>query len=431
MGYNGAMNRKKQGWNTTKHILELGTFLGSLVLCRVRVGESCAPFGLAAMAAAELMNIDPLFAGAGVLIGAFLSGEPLWGVMIAAAAFVLLTRLMKIMLEEVSVSARMLVFLLCEIAVLPFEMVLTWRSCAYAMLSLAMSAVAVVLISRCLGLLRHGSRLCVLQEPEQLLLFGLWGLLLLGMGDFAAAGVSLPVVLLDAGVLLLVECKGPAGLGTGILPVALRGTLPLRVGVYSLCLLPLLIRGMRYLVRRGFEGGCVRRVRLEAGGSVRELTAFLDTGNLLTEPLSGLPVVLVGAGVPLPPGRPLLVEGRGAVEVSRGRVWPAAGGEAVPVYVGRAPMDLGEYEALLPGAAVHEGRKRDVQKAARAVLSALCPAVLQAVSVLSGAERGEPAPAAVAGGGEKLRPGGPNQRGGPEQAHRAQPQAGGVHRPEV
>ena len=221
MGYNGAMNRKKQGWNTTKHILELGTFLGSLVLCRVRVGESCAPFGLAAMAAAELMNIDPLFAGAGVLIGAFLSGEPLWGVMIAAAAFVLLTRLMKIMLEEVSVSARMLVFLLCEIAVLPFEMVLTWRSCAYAMLSLAMSAVAVVLISRCLGLLRHGSRLCVLQEPEQLLLFGLWGLLLLGMGDFAAAGVSLPVGLLDAGVLLLVECKGPAGLGTGILPAAL------------------------------------------------------------------------------------------------------------------------------------------------------------------------------------------------------------------
>ena len=243
---------------------------------------------------------------------------------------------------------------------------------------------------------------------------------LVGRREYLRAVLSLLVASVILGGALLLLTGG-----------TLLGALPLRVGVYSLCLLPLLIRGMRYLVRRGFEGACVRRVRLEAGGSVRELTAFLDTGNLLTEPLSGLPVVLVGAEVPLPPGRPLLVEGRGAVEVSRGRVWPAAGGEAVPVYVGRAPMDLGEYEALLPGAAVHEGRKRNVQKAARAVLSALCPAVLQAVSVLSGAERGEPAPAAVAGGGEKLCPGGPNQRGGPEQAHRAQPQVGGVHRPEV
>ena len=121
------MDRKKQGTNTTKHLLELAAFTGSLILCRVRVGDSCAPFGLASMAAAELTGIDPLFAGAGVVVGAFLSGEPLWGVMIAAAAFVLLTRLMKVVVGPVPSSARMLVFLLCEIAVLPFEMV---RLCA-------------------------------------------------------------------------------------------------------------------------------------------------------------------------------------------------------------------------------------------------------------------------------------------------------------
>ncbi|MBQ7754241.1 MAG: SpoIIE family protein phosphatase [Clostridia bacterium] len=215
------MSRKRQGRNATKYILELGTFLGSLVLCRARVGENCAPFGLACMAAAELVGVDPIFAGAGVVMGAFLSGEPLWGVMIAAAAFVLFTRLIQAFLGEVSLSARMLVFLLCEIAVLPFEMVLTWQSAAYALLSLALSAVAVVLLSRTLVLLSHARRLRVLGEREQMLLAASFGLLLLGLGDLSAAGVSLPVVLLDTAALLLVFCKGPGGLVEGIVAAAL------------------------------------------------------------------------------------------------------------------------------------------------------------------------------------------------------------------
>ena len=235
------MDRKKQGTNTTKYLLELAAFAGSLILCRVRVGESCAPFGLASMAAAELTGVDPLFAGAGVVVGAFLSGEPLWGVMIAAAAFVLFTRLMKVIVGPVPSSARMLVFLLCEIAVLPFEMVLTWRSSAYALLALALSAVAVVLMQRCWSLLRHAGRLAVLQEKEQLMLSAFLGLLLLGMADFAVGGVSLPVILLDAYVLILVFTKGPEGLGEGILTAALLAFAleegALLLGVTALCAL--------------------------------------------------------------------------------------------------------------------------------------------------------------------------------------------------
>ena len=219
--YNGAMDRKKQGTNITKHLMELASFGGSLLLCRVRVGDSCAPFGLACMAAAELTGIDPLYAGAGVVIGAFLSGEPLWGVMIAAAAFVLLIRLMKALIGPVPSSARMLVFLLCEIAVLPFEMILTWRSTAYALLSLALSAVAVVLLSRCWSLVRHAGRLAMLQEREQLMLSAFLGLLLLGMSDLSAGGISLPVILLDVYVLILAVAKGPEGLGEGVLTAAL------------------------------------------------------------------------------------------------------------------------------------------------------------------------------------------------------------------
>ena len=235
------MDRKKQGTNTTKHLMELAAFLGSLLLCRVRVGESCAPFGLSCMAAAELTGVDPLFAGAGVVAGAFLSGEPLWGVMIAAAAFVLLIRLMKLLVGSVPSSARMLVFLLCEIAVLPFEMVLTWRSAAYALLSLALSAVAVVLLQRCFVLIRHGGRLAVLQEKEQLMLSAFLGLLLLGMGDFSLGGISLPVILLDVYVLILVLAKGPEGLGEGILAAALLAfdltDGALLLGVTALCAL--------------------------------------------------------------------------------------------------------------------------------------------------------------------------------------------------
>ena len=235
------MDRKKKGTNTTKYLLELAAFAGSLILCRVRVGESCAPFGLASMAAAELTGVDPLFAGAGVVVGAFLSGEPLWGVMIAAAAFVLFTRLMKVIVGPVPSSARMLVFLLCEIAVLPFEMVLTWRSSAYALLALALSAVAVVLMQRCWSLLRHAGRLAVLQEKEQLMLSAFLGLLLLGMADFAVGGVSLPVILLDVYVLILVFTKGPEGLGEGILTAALLAFAleegALLLGVTALCAL--------------------------------------------------------------------------------------------------------------------------------------------------------------------------------------------------
>ena len=221
--------------------MELAAFAGSLLLCRVRVGESCAPFGLASMAATELAGINPLFAGAGVVVGAFLSGEPLWGVMIASAAFVLLTRLMGALLGNVPQSARLLVFLLCEIAVLPFQMVLLWRSAAYALLSLALSAVAMVLLHRCWSLLRHVGRLTVLQEGEQLLLSAFLGLLLLGMGDFSAGGISLPVILLDVYVLLLACLKGPEGLGEGIVAAALLAFAleegAQLLGVTSLCAL--------------------------------------------------------------------------------------------------------------------------------------------------------------------------------------------------
>ena len=161
--------------------------------------------------------------------------------MIAAAAFVLLMRLIRLAVGLASPSARMLVFLLSEMAVLPFQMILTWRSAAYALLSLALSAAGMVLMHRCWDLLRHGDRLAVLREEEQLMLSACLGLLLLGMGDLSAGGVSLPVVLLDVYALILVLSKGPEGLGEGILAAALLAFAledgARLVGVTALCAL--------------------------------------------------------------------------------------------------------------------------------------------------------------------------------------------------
>ena len=127
--------------------------------------------------------------------------------------------------------------------------------------------------------------------------------LLISRREYLRALLSLfeASLLLGGGLLLLT--LGRAGPWTG---GVLLGTVPLRVVIYGFCVLPLFVRAVRYLVHRGYEGSCVRTVTLTVGGQTHALTAFVDSGNLLTEPLSGLPVVLV-EGMDLPPGRPLIV----------------------------------------------------------------------------------------------------------------------------
>ena len=232
-------------------------------------------------------------------------------------------------------------------------------------------------------------------------------------------------LLLGGGLLLLT--LGRMGPWTG---GVLLGTVPLRAAGYGLCLLPPFVRASRALGGRRYEGSCLRTVTLTVGGRAHTLTAFVDSGNLLTEPLSGLPVVLT-EGIDLPPGLPLAVAGQGVVEVVRATVQTGPNGEPAPVYVGRSPLPLVDFQALLPAAAFHEGRKDHVSKGQSAFLSALCAALHPALSGVSGPHRGEPAPAPVSRGGAKLRPAVQNQRGGPEPAHRAQFAPGGVHRPEV
>lgn len=63
------------------------------------------------------------------------------------------------------------------------------------------------------------------------------------------------------------------------------------------------------------------KITLVLGGQSINLKGYLDTGNALTEPLSGLPVMLVDpaciGGIPLPPGRPVpfsALGGKGVID---------------------------------------------------------------------------------------------------------------------
>ena len=236
--------------------------------------------------------------------------------------------------------------------------------------------------------------------------------LLISRKEYLRSLLSLFAASLLMGGALLLLTLGQTGPWTGgVLP----GTVPLRIAIYGFCVLPLFVRVVRYLVHRGYEGSCIRTVTLTVGDKAHTLTAFVDSGNLLTEPLSGLPVVLV-EGVDLPPGRPLAVEGQGFIEVVRGKV-QVTGLEPVSVYVGRSPLPLTDFQALLPGAALHEGRIPNVQKAQSVLLSALRAPVHPAVSGVPHTHGGEPAAASWTRGGEELHLGGPDQRGGPQQAH--------------
>ena len=88
----------------------------------------------------------------------------------------------------------------------------------------------------------------------------------------------------------------------------LVGTLPVRLALAGAAVLAALPRGVRTLARAYRLREKHVLLRIEVAGKTLELTALADSGNLLVEPLSGLPVVVVNAGLmdkPLEDCRPV------------------------------------------------------------------------------------------------------------------------------
>lgn len=283
------------------------------------------------------------------------------------------------------------------------------RTWGISLLGALWDALALGLFPQLLGL--GGRILCLLVTALLLYPHGFF------RGLISLLGASL---LLGGSLVLLLQGQWRGGV--------LLCTVPVRTALYAFVLLPVLIRACRYLVHRGYEGKNTLPVTVLVGGGRYALTAFVDSGNLLTEPLSGRPVVLV-EGIPLPPGRPLSVEGQGVVELAEG--WVYVHRRPQRVFFAQAPQRLGDFDALLPAALLWEGKENGyVEKAARLVVRALCPLVHPPVSGVSGSARGEPAHPPFPGGGAAV-PSIPGQGGVQEQAHRAQPAPRGVPCKEV
>ncbi len=237
-------------------------------------------------------------------------------------------------------------------------------------------------------------------------------------GRYGAVFFSLlaAFILLGGGLLLLQLALGiPLQSGGAVVT-----TVPLRLALYGAGAGMGLVRLMRSLLRRGYAKSREIPVILYLEGRSMARQAFVDTGNLLREPVTGLPVVLLkNAGIQK--GAPLFIEGWGEITAAPGEL-RLDSGERIPVYCGEAPMELAQEGAIVPDWALPHRERRNKYAAifSKVVLPAAGPSVSQEkeCSVVS-ADGRESACSPEPGRGEPLRHAGPAGGVGPEQAHRA------------
>lgn len=225
---------------------------------------------------------------------------------------------------------------------------------------------------------------CLLGAVYALLAFGVWpwlldspwsaplrvlfgGVLALGLrftgwkGYLRAALCVLLCAFLLGGLMLALSLLGEglsiAGMQSGVL----IGTVRLRVALVVIALATQLPRGLRLLraAARVEEGRVPLRIWLD--GKLHEASALLDTGNLLTEPLTGLPVVLLQDCPDFAGGYPVRYAGAGGegelacrraqrMQVKIGSAW-----RETDAMVARAPGRIEGAGALIGSAALPVG----------------------------------------------------------------------------
>lgn|GEM_PF-1395642 len=154
------------------------------------------------------------------------------------------------------------------------------------------------------------------------------------------------------------------------------GTIRLRTALlcFTACtLLPRMFRGILRTAR-------VRRVRLVCivSGERIELDAMVDSGNLVREPLSGLPVILVSHDIkrgvcPIPY---CTQGGDGVLWAARTEVIYIDGVEAPPAFVAKAPRSVKNADAIVPLSIIPE-KEKDHEKTGLVCAKALAEAFFE------------------------------------------------------
>ena len=130
------------------------------------------------------------------------------------------------------------------------------------------------------------------------------------------------------------------------------GTIPLRASLFGLAAALIAPRALRQLLKRQELKSIYTTVVVSINGPTRTLTALIDTGNLLTEPISGLPVLLIKE-MDLPKERPIVCQtqiGQEVLFAARPQFVRLSdyGNCSVDCYLASAPQPIPDADAVLP-----------------------------------------------------------------------------------
>lgn len=189
----------------------------AFLLTLTRIAGVTAPFGLSLLFAFEMCGLPAVFPLLGVLTGAFVGGEPLWGTMLGGALFVLLGTVYKRMVGSVPSVVRVILFALCELVTLPFLFAKPAETLAFGALSMLLSILGGLLLLQAVRLVRSLGRRRVLTDLEQIMAAVSLGLLLTGLSCASILGVSLPVILMLWTSMFAVFARGIGGIALGVL----------------------------------------------------------------------------------------------------------------------------------------------------------------------------------------------------------------------
>lgn len=145
-------------------------------------------------------------------------------------------------------------------------------------------------------------------------------------------------------------------LGGSMLQGVLIGTLPIRAALIGGVLSAMLPKMIRRLIERVNRRAQFVPLRIQYGGQTIQMTALIDSGNLLIEPLSAKPVIVVRKGLfgsSVQTGRPVAFQSVGgegyllAVQAERiGVFWKRW--HAVDAYFAESPGLIADADAILP-----------------------------------------------------------------------------------
>ena len=137
---------------------------------------------------------------------------------------------------------------------------------------------------------------------------------------------------------------------------AIVGTVRLRAALLGLAAALLLPRFVRSLLRQKNVQGQFTEIQICIGEQTYTLRALIDTGNLLVEPISGLPVLLV-KDLDVPPERMLLYQthdGEGILFAGKpdAVILSEYGSVSVDCYAARSVQPIPDADAILPASLI-------------------------------------------------------------------------------